>query len=163
MEIIITLICVSIPLMLGLIVGRTTEQRHIADLDAREQQIREAMVITQIKTPLSPVAGKTAPTLLMSDVVIASDYLKSWFAGWRGLFGGEIRSYQTLMDRARREAVLRLAEQARQQGFNALANIRLQTADIGGSTTNRQGPAMASIVGTATAYHSGLTVQSDVS
>ena len=53
----------------------------------------------------------------MAEVVVASDYLKSWLASWRKMFGGEMKSFRTLQERAKREAVLRLTEQAVAQGF----------------------------------------------
>ena len=71
---------------------------------------------------------------------------------WRNFFGGEMKAYVKLIERARREALLRVVEQARQMGYNAICNLRLQTADIGGS---RRFP-MGSIMASATAYHSSL-------
>lgn len=145
-------------LLLGLIAGGTRERRHLADLREREERMRRSMIVTQNRTLLSPVAAKTPPQMLTAEVVIATDYLKSFFASWRKFFGGEIRSYQTLMDRARREAVMRVVEQAQSLGYNAVGNVRLQTADIGGANTAGRGPAMAAILASATAYHSGEAI-----
>jgi len=85
-------------------------------------------------------------------VAAATDYLKIFLASLRGILGGEIASYRSLMTRARREAVLRLIEQAQAKGYNALSNLRLHGADVGGSAL-RTGTAMVCILASATAYH----------
>lgn len=138
-------------IVLGLVVGRATERMHFRNLDRREQQVAD-MLVTQLKSFPDRVAGDPPPTLLVGEVVIATDYLKSFLAKLRNIFGGEVRSYQSLLTRARREAMLRIQEQARGTGYNAVCNVRIQTADIGGSTTKRK-VAMAAILASATAYH----------
>ena len=95
------------------------------------------------------------PQMYVAEVVIATDYLKTFLAGLRKFFGGEIRSYQTLLVRARREATLRILEQARQQGYNAICNLRLENADIGGNN-NAKGVAMVAILASATAYRASI-------
>jgi uncharacterized protein YbjQ (UPF0145 family) len=84
-------------------------------------------------------------------VVIATDYMKSFLARVRNIFGGEVRSYTKLMIRARREAVVRLKHQAVELGYNALCNVRLETADIGGTASGR-GVSMAAVLAWGTAY-----------
>jgi len=137
----------------GLIIGRTVEKRHFRRLDAFDAQHQD-FLITQLKSFPMSVAGKPAPSLVVAEVVIASDYLKSWFAKWRNLFGGEIRSFQTLQTRAKREAVARLTASAIEQGYNAICNVRIESADVGGATAQRQTP-MAAVIASATAYHAG--------
>ncbi len=55
----------------------------------------------------------------MGSVVIATDYFKVFAAGLRNLFGGEMKTYRTLMGRARREAIVRMLEQAQELGGDA--------------------------------------------
>ena len=43
---------------------------------------------------------------------LVCDYLKNFLSRIRNIFGGEMKSYRTLMVRARREALLRIVEQA---------------------------------------------------
>jgi uncharacterized protein YbjQ (UPF0145 family) len=70
------------------------------------------------------------------------------------MFVGEVRSFETLQTRARREAVLRLMEQAHAEGYNAIANLRLESADIGGNViTNRKSRMIVtSMIASGTAY-----------
>ena len=146
-------------LMLGLLVGSTTEQRHFRDLQQREGDVRE-LLLTQIGSYPGFRPGGSPPRMIVAEVVIATDYLKSFLAGIRNLFGGEMKSYESMLDRARREATLRILEQAREAGYNAVCNLRLETADVGGNTspTNNRGgkAAMATILASATAYHAQL-------
>ena len=89
--------------------------------------------------------------MVRGEAVIATDYLKTFLARIRNILGGEVKSYRSLMLRARREAILRMLEQARQQGYDAVCNVRLNTADIGGMATRRRA-AMVEIFATGTAY-----------
>lgn len=152
LPLIIQLVISIAPLILfGLIIGRTVENRHIRRLD-RFEAAHQDFLVTQLRSfPLSCVA-EPPPALLVTEVVIASDYLKSWFAQWRNLFGGELRSLQTLQTRAKREAVARLTQSAIEQGYNAMCNVRIESADVGGATSKRKNP-MAAVLATATAYH----------
>jgi uncharacterized protein YbjQ (UPF0145 family) len=62
--------------------------------------------------------------------VISVDYFKTVAAGLRGLFGGRIGAYESLLDRARREAILRMQEDARKLGAEAVFNLKFETSRI---------------------------------
>ena len=146
------IIFIGVPLLLlvmGWGFGSATERAHLRNLTQREQQLLVQMRVTQVKSFPGAAPAGVPPQFVVAEVVIASDYLKSFLAKLRNFFGGEMHSLQTLMDRARREVMLRLAEQARAQGYNALCNVRLDTADIGSMARMP----MAAIIGSATAYH----------
>ena len=68
----------------------------------------------------------TGGTIVLGEVVIASDYFKTFVAWLRKLFGGELRTYETMMSRARREAKLRMLEQADDFGAELVVNTRRQ-------------------------------------
>ena len=44
--------------------------------------------------------------------MVSVDYFKRFLAGLRMIFGGRVSSYESLLDRARREALLRMRLQA---------------------------------------------------
>jgi uncharacterized protein YbjQ (UPF0145 family) len=46
--------------------------------------------------------------------------------------GGELKGYTELLTEARREAIERMMEQARQLGANAVINVRFTTSSITG-------------------------------
>ena len=136
--------------LLGLIAGRVAEDRHLRSLGRRERQLAGIFVTNQ-KTFLGPVDISVCPSAVTGQAVIASDYLKTFLAALKKIIGGELRSYQTLMSHARREAILRLKYQAHQLGCNAVCNVRLYTSDIGGGT-RRKGAAMVEMFAVGTAY-----------
>ena len=137
-------------LVCGVLIGRNVEKSHIKRLDADDVH-HKGFLITQLKSfPMRSPAGPP-PTMVVAEAVIASDYLKSWLAGWRNIFGGEVRSFQTLQSRAKREALERLRRTAMSKGYNAICNVRIDAADIGGGTTSRKTP-MAAVIASGTAY-----------
>jgi uncharacterized protein YbjQ (UPF0145 family) len=50
-----------------------------------------------------------------------------------------VRSYSPLLDRARREALLRMKAQAAALSADMIINVRLETSSIGVGETNRKG------------------------
>ena len=52
-------------------------------------------------------------------------------AQFRGLAGGEVRSYTKLLEDARREAVDRLVESATAAGANAVVMMRFDSSEMG--------------------------------
>ena len=51
-------------------------------------------------------------------------------AGIQGMFGGEVTSYSSEAEKARRESVERLVENARRMGANAVVGADFETSDI---------------------------------
>lgn len=137
-------------LMLGLFVGKTTEIRHLRDLSQRERET-SSMILSDLRTFPGLTGNEPQGILVTGEAVIATDYLKSFLAGLKKIVGGEIRSYETLVVRARREAILRMKKQAADLGFNAICNIRLDSADIGGNSTGKR-VAMVAVLASGTAY-----------
>ena len=137
-------------LLIGWIAGRAAERRHLRSLEQRERDLGH-MLLSDIRTfPGGADAAKHA-AFVMGEAVIATDYLKTFLAGLRKLVGGELHSYQSLMNRARREAILRMLDDAHRQGYNAVCNLRIGSADIGGMT-GAKGAAMVEAFATGTAY-----------
>jgi len=125
-------------LLLGFTIGRARERRHFADLDSRELANRE-FVVTDLRT-VPPGMEPQSARLVMGATVIASDYLKTFLSGFRMVFGGEMRSYSTMINRARREARLRMVESARQAGALAVINVRFETSTVSGTTGRNAAP-----------------------
>jgi uncharacterized protein YbjQ (UPF0145 family) len=140
-------------ILLGLFAGSAAEKRHIRSLDERESALAD-MLITDVKGFPGGASPTPTPELIVGEVSIASDYLKTFLAGLRNLIGGEVRSFETLQLRARREAILRVMEQARDKGFNAIGNLRLEMSDIAGgvSSGKKQKMVVVSVIASATGY-----------
>ena len=79
---------------------------------------------------LREVGIRAVQFLVHGAVVVSADYFKTFIAGLRNLFGGRFRSYETLMERARREALLRLKADARRKGAKTVICVRFETTSI---------------------------------
>lgn len=116
-------------ILLGYVVGRIRERQHLADLDRRESDAASVVVI-DVKT-LPPGVTAAGGALVMGEVVIAADYFKSFAASLRAIIGGEVKAYQTMLSRARREAKLRMIEEALKLGSNLVVNVRFEWSAVG--------------------------------
>ncbi len=153
-EVIGTFVAFGIPLGLlaiGFFNGRHVERKHLRNLDEREARVRH-LIVTNTKF-IPPELGFRRAEMLMGEVVIGSDYFKNFLASLRSFFGGELKSLETLMDRARREATLRVLEHAASRGASAVFNIRLETSNIGVMQGKKQA-AMAEVLVYGTACYS---------
>lgn len=120
-------------LLLGYGVGRWQERRHYRSIREREQALRH---IVALNTRYLPEGVSASSVLLVSGgVVISSDYFKTFVAGFRSFFGGRFRGYETLLERARREALLRLKAQAQASGANLVIGVRFESTTVAGSFT----------------------------
>ena len=93
-------------LLLGFIFGRHAEKKHFQSIIKREAELANVLVIASKN--LTEQDRKKAGLLVTGSVVISVDYFKRFVAMLRTIFGGRVRSYEALLDRARREAILRM-------------------------------------------------------
>ena len=115
-------------LAIGLFFGRANERRHFLELAALEETLRD-IVVCNGRGPPAGVEFRGG-TLVVGSVVIAEDYFKRVAAGLKSLIGGNLIAYESLLERGRREAIVRMKEQARQLGATAVVNVRLETASL---------------------------------
>lgn len=134
-------------LLVCFVIGKGIELHHFKTLAEREQRF-SGMIVTNLKT-IPPQYENAQPILVMGSAVIATDYFKVFAAKLRMLFGGEMKSYVTLMERARREAVLRMLEQAAGQGASTVWNIRYETCTTHGQQKKKAGGVEVLVYGTA--------------
>ena len=126
-------------LALGFVVGRLRERAHFRSLARREADFSDVGIVN-LKTVPEPETVSNA-ALVTGDAVIATDYFKGVAAKLRNIVGGELRSYETLMRRARREATLRLLAQARELGATEVWNVRYESSNI--LSAGRRSPAVS--------------------
>lgn len=143
-------------LSLGYFVGHARERKHYASLMARESRLRHVMAITMREMP--GLSGAHQPVLVTGAVCISIDYFKRFAAGLRFLFGGRVGAYETIIDRARREAILRMKELAFAQGYEAVICVRVETARIASSRNDGKGTAAMEVVAYGTAVRFGSPV-----
>ncbi|MCG8550326.1 MAG: YbjQ family protein [Desulfobacterales bacterium] len=121
------LIIFIVLIMLGYFFGRMAESKHYRSIEERERFWMTRPASTY-KTVSDSTRAIRKSELVSGNVVISVDYFKRIAAGLRNLFGGEVRVYETLVDRARREALLRLHESC--EGADEIINLRLETSSI---------------------------------
>lgn len=131
-------LCVGLPaavLFVGWLAGHLSETKHERSLAAREEALKD-IETTDLRNPPG-FAGAEGPCSLVSgEAVVASDTFKTWVFGLKNIVGGESKTFARLFDRARREALLRMKERARELGCDAVCNVRFDSADIGGNATS---------------------------
>lgn len=119
-------------LILGIIFGSLNERRHHQQLRKDEAALAHIDVYTLKSVPkrYAPELEDNA-VLVTGSVVIAIDYFKQLAALLRRIVGGRLRSYESLVDRARREAIVRMQKEADALGASAIYNVRIEFSIIG--------------------------------
>lgn len=108
--------------------GSWIERRHFRRIRQREDELRDVLAFAIRRAPHDLVLA--APHLVSGNAVISVDYFKQFAAGLRGIIGGRVGSYESLYERARREAMLRMKEAARRDGSTIVLNVKLDTTRI---------------------------------
>lgn len=130
------LVIFLILLCIGYGAGTLAERRHYKSIVEREELLLKLPVLTA-EARFSDGRVQKAE-LVSGSAVISIDYFKRLLAVLRNIFGGRVAAYETLVDRARREAILRMKQAAREQGAGMILNMRLETSTIG-SNANKKG------------------------
>ncbi len=151
MDVLIQIAVFIILLALGYGLGSYLENRHYKSIRQREQQTRLVPLVTFGTKKYWPDDAQDAK-LLVGSVVISIDYFKRISAALRNLIGGRITVYESLLDRGRREALLRMKEQGIEWGATQILNVRLETATIGGRAGDNKGLGSVEVI----AYGTGI-------
>jgi uncharacterized protein YbjQ (UPF0145 family) len=99
-----------------------------ASLKGQAQQQNQMMIVTTPTLPgyrvvrvLGAVTGLTVRTRGVGGKFVA---------GIEGMFGGEVTSYSSEAEKARRESLQRLIDKAKSMGANAVIGTDFETSDI---------------------------------
>lgn len=133
-------------LVTGYVVGQFLEKRHFRSIEQREVALLQ-LVTTSSRNPVGEIGQISRAELVQGNCCISVDYFKRIAAGLRKLFGGTIASYETLLDRARREAILRLKESC--PGATQVINLRVDTSSISQGQNRQTGTVEVLATGTA--------------
>ena len=106
--------------------GRIAERKHLHELEQKEQRLAYIhLEISRFKT--TSCSGQ----MVSSNVVISHDYFKYVLANIQNFFGGRLTSYESVVERARREAIVRLKLEAEKMGSTHIMGLRLSTTELG--------------------------------
>ena len=134
-------------LTLGYTFGVWTENRHYRSIIAREKMLSRVPAIATKHIPVLQPAPDTC--LVSGNVVVSVDYFKRFIATLRNFFGGRLTSYETLLDRGRREAILRMKAEAAQRGASSVFNVKIETSSVSKGAGNSVGSIEILAYGTA--------------
>jgi uncharacterized protein YbjQ (UPF0145 family) len=87
------------------------------------------MMITNLET----VPGKSIVRhfgLVQGNTIRAKHVGRDIMAGFKNIFGGELKGYTELLSESRQEATDRMVMQAEALGANAVLNVRFSTSSV---------------------------------
>lgn len=131
----------------GFTFGRRAESKHYRSILEREDALRHVVLLSERFPPPSKAACDTR--MVTGSVVVSVDYFKTVVAGLRNLVGGNISAYESLIDRARREAVLRMQVAADAINADMIVNVKFETSRVSGNASQSIGSVEVLAYGTA--------------
>jgi uncharacterized protein YbjQ (UPF0145 family) len=136
---------------IGFWAGRRAEKKHYRSIIEREKQFLDLPAVS-IKSVIDQAKTIQSSTLVVGNVVVSIDYFKRILAGLRNIIGGNVGSYETLIDRGRREAILRMKE--KMPNADIIINTRIETSIIGATANQKNAVGSIEVLafGTAITY-----------
>lgn len=127
MEALVQLIIFAGLLIIGFFFGSTREKNHFKSILERQKKYSHIATRTDKIRDFTPY---TEAMLVSGSVVIASDYFKNFVASIKNIFGGRLNGYESLMDRGRRESMLRMKEAAIKWGADEILEVRIESSAL---------------------------------
>ncbi|MCL1622978.1 YbjQ family protein [Moraxella sp. Tifton1] len=116
-------------LIIGWCFGRVNERKHLVKLDADEQSLTH-IIVSNERLYMPKVLGDGV--LVMGGVCVAQDRFKLISAIFLSFFGKNLTVYESLLERSRREAVIRMKRQASELGYDHIYGVRIETSMVDG-------------------------------
>ena len=132
----LNILILLILLIVGYSTGKLFEKAHYSKIHLREKKLQSIPIITSRWQ--DTIGSDEVGDLFDGSVVISSDYFKSFVCHLRMMLGGRMREFEPLLDRARREAILRMKEKASFWGAERIVNLRIECSSIHGRSGNQQ-------------------------
>lgn len=153
MEYIVYLVIFIVITGIGYIFGTMQEKKHFASIREREEALRAIMLIPS-RYPPDYNQKPYRTEFVCGSVVVAMDAFKKTAGSLVSLFGGRIKYYETLVERARREAILRMKAEADSKKAQLVFNVKFSTASIIKDKAGQPGGSVEVIAyGTAIIYN----------
>jgi uncharacterized protein YbjQ (UPF0145 family) len=136
-------------LVIAYFIGSWIEKKHFKSILDREAKAHGFPVVSFDTMPDDWKVDSSH--MVTGSIVISLDYFKRVIATLKGLVGGRIKTYEPLLERARREAILRMTEEAQSQGYDAIFNVRLETSRLANARRDGKGVAGVEMLAFGTA------------
>lgn len=149
---ILTILFILVILVITYITGSIIEKNHYRKIKQRE--------IALFRRPCVNFGAKgwdinkkiKKVELVTGECVISGDYFKNFTAGLKNIFGGRLTSLESVIDRGRREAILRMREKAKYANF--IVNTRIESVMLNDIYNSQNSIPQCAIIayGTAITY-----------
>lgn len=123
----LNLLILIILLAIGYGFWRYFEKRHFKEITKNESLLKDIIILSDWDLKNIEAEGWE---LLMWNIVVSVDYFKKFIAWLINFFWWRITTYETLLDRARRDSIVQVKRQAKEKWYNSLVNLRLETSSI---------------------------------
>jgi len=143
------LIFTVIFLVVVFFIGIRIEKNHYNAVKKKEKSFANLPAVSSKR--VADLDKAIDSRLVSGCIVISNDAFKKLVAQIYNIFGGRISVYETLFDRARREAVTRMKEQARFFGADMIVNARFETSRLGAVNSGNKGLGIFEILAYGTA------------
>lgn len=132
--------------------GSVIEKNHFNKIKKREKALVRYPVVNFGIKDWDPNRKIKKFQLVTGEAVISGDYFKTFAASLKNTFGGRLTSLESVMDRARREAILRMREKA--YGANFIINVKIEATMVNDIYANQGGTPQCAVIayGTAITY-----------
>lgn len=111
---------------LGWSIASFFEYRHFSSIRKREEAHNHISLSTRNVHDHTDTDG----VLLVGSVMVSHDFFRTLIIVIRKVIGGNVSLYERLAARGRREAIVRLKEEAELRGIKEVINIRFDTVKI---------------------------------
>ncbi len=132
-----------------LIGTKLIEKKHYLEIKKREKEFLHLPAISA-KNFLEEGQKIKSSQMVYGSIVVSIDYFKLFWGGLKKVFGGEVYAFESVLDRGRREAILRMKESAREA--NIILNTRIETSTLGKSKKG-SGVGCSEVLAYGTAVH----------
>lgn len=135
-DIILAVIGLLIPIFMLVttyFIGSHLEKKHFSSIVRREREFINLPAVSG-KIYLDSTRKVRSAVLVTGETVVSIDYFKRFLGSLKNLIGGEVVAFESVLDRARREAVLRMKEQA--PNADIIINLKVETSNIGNVDKN---------------------------
>ena len=133
-------------LLVGFLFSTLAEKRHYAKIIKDEMRLNQ---LPAMSTRLPPENQLYRHQLVSGNIVVANDYFKFFTAALRSLFGGRLSTYESLLDRGRREAIIRMKQAAQQANAEYVFNVKYTTTNLNAGDEGKMGSIEIFAYGTA--------------
>ena len=116
-------------ILFGYAWGTHKERKHYSSISKREKALKHlAATSVDYETMVQSDPDNIVQHVrfVKGQVVLAESFVKSFWNHLKTFLTGNLSSYESLMERARREAIIRMKEDA--QGADIIVNLRMDTS-----------------------------------